>query len=184
MNLIPFALFSQKIPTAYLAPQEKKVKHAQNIIALAIDQLSLLTLSAFIIQITSVGLNSILQTLSSKYVLNYTQALELSVFPLLALTYYLASIYFCDGMSLGMRLTKRRVSHKEFENKEFSMACKLTLTVCSFGLSYPFIKNSFEKIDYRYENLVEIRDEKVDLHALLQRREHEEEQVEDYKIAA
>lgn len=64
------------------------------------------------------------------------------------------------------------------------MACKLTLTVCSFGLLYPLIKNSFEKIDYRYENLVEIRDEKVDLHALLNEREHEEEQVEDYQIAA
>lgn len=184
MNLIPFALFSQKIPTTYLAPQEKKVKHAQNIMALAVDQLALLTLSAFITQVTSAGLNGILQTLSSKYALNYTLALELSVFPLLTLAYYLVSIHFCDGMSLGMRLTKRRVSHTEFENRELSMACKLTMTVCSFGLLYPFIKNSFEKIDYRYEDLVEIRDEKVDLHALLQRREHEEEQVEDYQIAA
>ena len=184
MNLIPFALFSQKIPAAYLAPQEKKVKHAQDIIALAVDQLFLLTSSALIMGITTAGLNGILQTLSSKYVLNYPQALELSIFPLLTLAYYLVSIHSCDGMSLGMRLTKRRVSHKDFENRELSMACKLTLTVCSFGLLYPLIKNSFEKIDYRYEDLVEIRDEKVDLHALLQRREHEEEQVEDYQIAA
>ena len=63
MNLIPFALFSQKIPAAYLAPQEKKVKHAQNIIALAVDQLVLLTSSALITGITTAGLNGILQTL-------------------------------------------------------------------------------------------------------------------------
>lgn len=184
MNLIPFALFSQKIPAAYLAPQEKKMKHAQNIIALAVDQLFLLTSNALIMGITTAGLNGILQTLSSKYVLNYPQALELSIFPLITLAYYLVSIHSCDGMSLGMRLIKRRISHKEFENHEISTACKLTLAICSFGLLYPLIKNSFEKIDYRYEDLVEIRDEKVDLHALLQRREHEEEQVEDYQIAA
>ena len=182
MNLIPFALFSQKIPAAYLAPQEKKIKHAQNLIALAIDQFFLFTLTSVVTEVVSTGLNSILQTLSSKYILQYPSSFALAIFPLLTFTYYLISIHCCDGMSLGMRITKKRLSHKEFESSELLMALRLTLTLFTFGLAYPSIKNSFEKIDYRYEDLVEIRDEKVDLHALLEKREHEEQ--EDYQIAA
>lgn len=182
MNLIPFALFSQKIPEYYLVPQKKKGEHAKNLFSLSLDMFFLLNLCGLITAIATEGLNTFLFTFSSKYSVVFPTVMYLLTFPLLTFAYYLVCLHCADGMSMGMRMTKKRLVHTSFDDHEASMAMKMTMTLMSLGLTYPLIAQSLNSKDYRYTYLMEIKDQKVDLHALIKEREHEE--VEEFQIAA
>lgn len=178
MNLVPFALFSQKIPASFLAPQKNKSFTLRNLSSLFIDYL---VVSAFTLTVTTMMisfLNIYLATLSSKFIIIYPQMMGLLVLPIALLLYYSICLYACDGSSLGTKITKQRIS----ADTPLKTAGQLTLTIMTFGTTYFLIKGLFKRPDYRYENLMMIRDERVDLHALVKDNEHEDQS--EWKIAA
>lgn len=178
MNLVPFALFSQKIPGEFLRPQKKKSNTTRNICTLIIDSafVSVLT-SAFTLMMSTL-INMYLGTVSTKFVMNYPQMMSFIVFPIALFAYYTICLHACDGMTLGSRVSKQRIT----EGDSLKQAMHFTLTAITLGATYFLVKNSFEKLDYRYENLMIIQDERVDLHALIKEEEHEDQQ--EWEIAA
>lgn len=171
MNLIPFALFSEKIPSTLLAPEKKKPVLLKNIFSLFIDYLAVTSFSALITSMTSLFFNSYLETLSNKFQMIYPSYMGLIVFPLMLFTYYSICFYACDGLTIGSKVTKQRIT----QAYPLKQALFFTLTISSFGATYFLIRDSFKKIDYRYENLIAIRDERVDLHAFIKEKDHEDQ---------
>lgn len=169
MNLVPFALFSQKIPGEFLLPQKKKSHTTRNFASLIIDYVFVTIITSLITLMMSTLINTYLGTVSTKFVMNYPQMMGFIVFPVALFAYYTICLYACDGMTLGSKLTKQRIS----EGDSFKLALHFTLTTSTLGVTYFLVKNSFESLDYRYENLMILRDEKVDLHALI-KEEHED----------
>lgn len=171
MNLVPFALFSQKIPGEFLLPQNKKSNTARNITSLIIDYAVVSIFTSIITLMMSTLINMYLGMVSTKFVMNYPQLMNFIVFPLALFAYYTICLHAGDGLTLGSKMTRQRIT----EGNSLKQALHFTLTATTFGATYFLVKNSFEKIDYRYQNLVMIRDEKVDLHALITENEHEDQ---------
>lgn len=178
MNLALFALFSQKIPIEFLHPQKKKFSTLKNLSSLALDFLVVATITWLISQMFSSLINLNLAIFTRKFVMSYPLIMSFIVFPLALMTYYTICLYACDGMTWGSKLTKQRIlSHHHWRT-----ALQFTLTQCTLGGTYFLVKDQFEKDDYRYENLMMIRDEKVDLHALIKTQEHEDH-FEEFRAA-
>ncbi|HLT23040.1 MAG TPA: hypothetical protein VKZ84_06345 [Bacteriovoracaceae bacterium] len=171
MNLIPFALFSEKIPATFLVPEKKKPVLLKNIFSLFLDYLAVSFISALTTSMISLFFNSYLGTLSSKFQMAFPSYMGLITLPLMLFTYYSICFYACDGLTIGSRVTKQRIN----EGHALKQAFYFTLTIATFGATYFLIKNSFVKIDYRYDNLVTIRDERVDLHTLIKDEKHEDQ---------
>src|SRR5690606_29844794 len=155
-----------------LRPQKKKSNTTRNISTLIIDGAFVSVLTSVFTLMMSTLVNMYLGTLSTKFVMNYPQMMGLIIYPLTLFAYYTICIHACDGLTLGSRVSK----HRSTAGDSLKQAMHFTLTAITLRATYFLVKHSFEKLDYRYENLMIMQDERVDLHALIKEEEHEDQQ--------
>lgn len=180
MNLIPFALFSTKVPSRFLMPLAKKKHSSKSIFALYCDYTVILVTTLMITALIQTYSNIYLMTVSTKFTVTFPAMMTFITYPLMLFSYFSICLLISDGMTLGTLVTKQRLM---VEN-EFKQALTLTINAFTLNLLYWRIKDFFNVQDYRYQELMQESNSYIDLHSLLENRTSDEEQSQIYQVAA
>lgn len=184
VDLLPFAEFSEKIPSSGLGPQKLKEPSSWQVLgAHFVDFIMSFFVSAFMCFMFNHTIKILLVTKGLK--LAYSEALILGmsgpILPLTMLSYLFFSYFFNHGQTYGMYTFKIRASMKSQSFREaFTWAVHSLLLCFSCGLSYffkPSIWNGINTHDHLYQELVSYKeDSSLNLQDLLKDSESEEAQ--------
>jgi len=180
MNLIPFALYSTKIPGSFLLPRKKKQNHIRNLFSLCCDYSFTMFLTLMISEFFKMYAAIYLMTVSTKFTISFPATMIFVTYPLVTFTYFSICLLANDGMTVGTYFTKQRL----FTKKEYQQAFMLTLNALTLNFMYPKMNKYFRSQDYRYQKLIEENFETINLHDLIKEAPEYQEEEEDFQIAA
>jgi len=166
INLVPFADHSQKLPSKFLAPVEPiKTNSTWKILsAHFIDFTIAFSTSTFMSVIFGQSIKSLLITsgLKAAFSKQSLMPLEVSLLPLVLMSYFFMCYFMNHGQTIGMNLLKCRVSMKSQSFKQaFHWATHSTLLSLSLGVSYLLTKKNWETLkahDYLYDQMMVVKE--------------------------
>lgn len=179
MNLTAFALFSTRIPSAFLGPVKKKNHHIKNLFSLFCDCTLTLFMTMMITTFFQVYGGIYLSTVSSKFTISFPVMMNFITYPLVTFAYFTICMMANDGMTLGTHATKQRL----IVHTELKQALLLTLNALTLNLCYFKIKDLFRPMDYRYQEMMEEKFENISLLTFIKEEEPQTLQ-EEFEIAA
>lgn len=195
VNLLPFADHSQKLPANFLAPVKAIPKRTSwKILSTHLIDFTLaFSTSAMMGLIFGQAVKSLLITnrLHLAFSKQSLMPLEVTLLPLILMSYFFIGNFLNHGQTLGMMIMKGRISMKQQDFKEALIwAGHSTLLCLSFGISYLFTRQAWTKFtghDYLYHQLMEVKEvSPVDLFVKIEEFESaaQEEMEEIYLKAA
>lgn len=195
IDLKKFALYSQKIPSEFLAPKKPRKFKDLAVKAWTIDMVLIAIITKYVSAFSTMSLKSLFVTNNLHHAWTKSSHVPTMFFFLgtTAVSYFFFSYFFNEGQTFGMKTMKCRISMKLHDMRDaFTWSLFSIATFISLGffynqkLKWVISRSSAEIVskDHLYENFVMIKDQKA--FSLIDKIESQtiEEDYRDYKIAA
>jgi hypothetical protein len=186
IDILDYSESSQKIPSSLLnsSLRSKKINPLKVVLSHYLDFIVIVSLTMTINAAFSFYFEGFLPSWNVKEIYHsQSSSFTAALFPVILMSYYFFSYLFNDGQSLGLHSYRLRVAAKKSSFRLiFANAFNSSLICLTGGLSF-FWKPTLKIVshDYLYQNLLEIKDQHINLNHLLKSRKvidiHESEKL-------